>query len=194
MLDLSTIFASFPVLETERCLLREITLDNLDDLFRLLSNPDVSRYLGRHPLTSLDEVIKRIHVCQTTFQEHTGVHWAITSREQGQVIGTCVLWKIDTVHCRGELGYILTPEWWGQGIIPEVSSAIMSFGFTQMGLHSIEAHIDPANTGSRRVLEKLGFVQEGHFHENFYNPVTETFVDTAVFSLLKSAWMSRKDA
>ena len=47
MLDLSTIFASFPLLETERCLLREITLDDLDDLFRILSNPDVSRYLGQ---------------------------------------------------------------------------------------------------------------------------------------------------
>jgi ribosomal-protein-alanine N-acetyltransferase len=60
-----------------------------------------------------------------------------------------------------------------------------------MGLHSVEAQIHPANSGSRRVLEKLGFVQEGYFRENFYDPVEAGFTDTAVFSLLSAAWTRR---
>lgn len=193
MLDTATIFKVFPVLETKRCLLREVSDDDAEALFRILSSPDVSRYLGRHPLTTHEEVMLRINTYRKTFEEKTGITWMIVDRTQGQLIGTCVLWHLDAAHHRAELGYILASEYWGQGIIPEVAEAVVSFGFTQIGLHSMEAHIAPANAGSRRVLEKLGFVQEGYFRENFYSPVTEGFEDTAVFSLLKSTWMSRSD-
>jgi [ribosomal protein S5]-alanine N-acetyltransferase len=57
-----------------------------------------------------------------------------------------------------------------------------------MGLHSVEAVIDPANAGSRRVLEKLGFVQEGYFRESYYESHMGRFTDSAVFSLLRSDW------
>jgi ribosomal-protein-alanine N-acetyltransferase len=70
----------------------------------------------------------------------------------------------------------------------EAVDAVLTFGFGTMGLHSVEAQIHPANHGSRRVLEKLGFVQEGYFHENYYDPVEASFTDTAVFSLLKAIW------
>jgi ribosomal-protein-alanine N-acetyltransferase len=73
----------------------------------------------------------------------------------------------------------------------EALGAMLDFGFTRMGLHSVEAHIHPANSGSRRVLEKLGFTQEGYFRENYYDPVEARFTDTAVYSLLKVIWMSR---
>jgi ribosomal-protein-alanine N-acetyltransferase len=55
-------------------------------------------------------------------------------------------------------------------------------------LHSVEAQIHPANIGSRRVLEKLGFVQEGYFRENYYEPAESQFTDTVVFSLLQRDW------
>ena len=75
----------------------------------------------------------------------------------------------------------------------EALGALLDFAFTRMGLHSVEAQIHPANSGSRRVLEKLGFVQEGYFRENFYDPVEAQFTDTAVYSLLKEIWMRRAD-
>jgi [ribosomal protein S5]-alanine N-acetyltransferase len=194
MLDLTTVFTTFPLLETERCQLRDVSNDDADALFRILSSPDVSRYLGRHPISTMDEVMLRVNTYRKTFTDQTGIAWMITDRTHGELIGTCVLWKLDAKHHRAELGYILSPEWWGKGIIPEVASAVLAYGFNQMGLHSAEAQIAPANNASRRVLEKLGFVQEGYFRENFYNPVTEGFEDTAVFSLLKSSWMNSASA
>ncbi len=77
--------------------------------------------------------------------------------------------------------------------MPEAVSTMLTFGFTMMGLHSVEAQMAPENTASRRVLEKLGFVQEGYFRENYYDVRTARFTDTAVFSLLKANWMSRMD-
>lgn len=191
MLDMSVVFASFPMLVTERCVLRPVTLEDVPAIFRMMNDPQVNRYLGRKPMASLDEAVKRVNMFQATFQEQTGIPWGITLRDGGQLIGTCVFWNLNKPHYRAELGYILAPEWWGQGLVSEVVRAVLAFGFTTMGLHSVEAQMDPDNTASRRVLEKIGFVQEGYFRENFYDPVKERFTDTAVLSLLKSTWQSR---
>ena len=191
MLDLTEAFATFPTLETGRFLLRAVTLDDVDDIFRIMSDLRVTRYFGALPMTALDPAQQRVEAIQTAFQEHAGVRWAIANRANGQLIGTGGFWRLINSHYRAEIGYELAPEWWGQGVMTEALGAMLSFGFTRLELHSVEAQIHPDNRGSRRVLEKLGFVQEGYFHENFYDPVEAQFTDTAVFSLLCAAWMRR---
>jgi ribosomal-protein-alanine N-acetyltransferase len=194
MLDLTRAFAVFPVLETERLVLRAVTPGDTAAVFRNMSDPRVVRYFGVAPMTSIDEAAQRIDSFTTAFQEHAGVRWAITYRDTGAFMGSCGFWRLIKPHFRAELGYELAPEYWGQGIVPEAVEAILQFGFTTMQLHSVEAHIDPDNTGSRRVLEKLGFVQEGYFRENYYTAAADRFTDTAVFSLLKTTWLNRTRA
>lgn len=191
MLDLSHVFTTFPALETERCILRAITPDDAAAIFRIMSDPQVTRYLGRQPMTSMEEAVQRTRMYRTTFEEQAGIPWAVASRAHGQVMGTCVFWNLNRAHFRAEVGYILGSDWWGQGLIPEAVSAMLTFGFTTMGLHSVEAQLAPENMASRRVLEKLGFAQEAHFRENYYDPVEQRFTDTAVYSLLKFTWMNR---
>lgn len=191
MLDLTTAFATFPVLETERLMLRAITDEDAADIFRIMGDPQVTRYFGRQPMTSLDEAVQQVQGVRTAFQEQSGVRWAIVSRADRQFLGTCGFWRLIKPHDRAEIGYELAREWWGQGVMTEAVGAALTFGFTRMGLHSVEAQIHPANSGSRRVLEKLGFEQEGYFRENYYDVVEAGFTDTAVFSLLKAAWLSR---
>lgn len=191
MLDLTPVFATFPTLETERYMLRAVTLEDAPDIFHILSDPRVMRYLARQPMTSLEEAVQRVQSHHTTFQNQEGIIWGVASREGGQLIGTCVFWHLNKEHFRAEVGYILGAEWWGQGVMTEAVSAVLTFGFTTMGLHSVEAQLDPENDASRRLLEKLGFVQEGYFRENYYDPIEKKFTDTAVFSLLKPTWMNR---
>ena len=193
MLDLTAAFAAFPVIETERFLLRAVTLDDVADIFRIMSDLRVTRYFGALPMTALGQAQQRVEAIQTAFQEYAGVRWAIANRANGQLIGTGGFWRLIKPHYRAEIGYELAPEWWGQGVMTEALGAMLGFGFTHMGLHSVEAQIHPDNHGSRRVLEKLGFVQEGYFHENYYDPVEAGFTDTAVFSLLRTAWMGPRD-
>jgi ribosomal-protein-alanine N-acetyltransferase len=191
MLDLTTAFANFPILETERLVLRAVRSADAVAIFRIMRDRQVIRYFGQLPMNSLYEAVQRVERIQAAFHEQSGVRWAITHRKSAQFLGTCGFWRVVKSHYRAEIGYELAPEWWGHGIMPEALSAMLAFGFVRMGLHSVEAQIHPANTGSRRVLEKLGFVQEGYFHENFYDPVEVQFTDTAVFSLLKATWMRR---
>ena len=194
MLDLTSAFAAFPVLETERFTLREITLDDAADTFRIMGDPRVTRYFGASAMTSIDEAVARVNAIRSAFAEREGLRWAITRRADGQFIGSCAFWRLIKPHFRAEIGYELAPEFWGQGVMPEALSAVLAFGFTTLGLHSVEAHIHPANSGSRRVLEKLGFVQEGYFRENYYEPAEDRFSDTGVFSLLRATWRERMSA
>jgi ribosomal-protein-alanine N-acetyltransferase len=188
MLDVSAAFAAFPVLETERLLLRAMTADDAAATYRILSDPRVTRYFGSPPMAEPAAAVERIERIHAAFADQSGVRWAIAPRQGGAMIGSGGFWRIDKRHFRAEIGYELDPERWGQGLMPEALRAMLDFGFTNMGLHSLEANIDPANHGSRRVLEKLGFVQEGYFRENYWLEAEERFSDSAIFSLLASDW------
>lgn len=191
MPELKPVFATFPVLETERCVLRAIEPSDASAIFDLFGNPEVNRYLGRHPMKALDEAAQRVALFRRNFDEQTGIVWGITLRGQPGLIGNCLLWNLVKAHFRAELGYSLQPQWWGQGLMTEVVTALVGFAFNDMGLHSLEAVIDPNNQASRRVLEKQGFAQEGYFHEDYYDPVSQQFTDTAIFSLLYKNWTMR---
>jgi ribosomal-protein-alanine N-acetyltransferase len=183
-----TVFDVFPVLETERLILREITPDDAEDIYRIFADPAVIRYWGAAPMGSIGEAQGKIAGITAAFREREGIRWAITRKGDNRLIGSCGHWRLVKQHFRSEIGYELAPEHWGQGVMPEAVGALLRFGFERMGLHSVEAQIEPNNQGSRRVLEKLGFVQEGYFRENFY--FDGTFTDTAVFSLLKADWLT----
>ncbi|MBK9288895.1 MAG: GNAT family N-acetyltransferase [Flavobacteriales bacterium] len=91
--------------------------------------------------------------------------------------------KLD--HHRGEIGYMLSPDHWGKGLMSEALNAAVACGFDRFHFHSIEAVTDPRNTRSRTLLERNGFALEGLFKENYF--WNGEFQDSAVYSLLASA-------
>lgn len=184
MLDCRAAFAAFPVLETERLRLRAVTLGDAPAIFQIMGDPRVIRYFGCLPMPTLEDALERARGFAADFRDQAGIRWAIVLRNSGRFVGTCGYWRLIKAHWRAEIGYELAPEYWGQGIMTEALTSVLRFGFGVLGLHSIEAQIHPSNIGSRRVLEKLGFVQEGYFHQNYYDLVEARFTDTAVFSLL----------
>ena len=194
MLDLSVTLAEFPVLETKRLVLRQVTAGDTDAIFRMMADERVTRYLGRAPFATRDEAVRRVQMFDDEFQSRSGLAWAVTQRADGQFSGICRYTHFYTFHARAEIGYLLSPQWWGQGVMPEAVSAAVGFGFERLGLHSVQADIDPANAQSRRLLEKLGFVQEALFRESFYIPHEGRFSDSAVFSVLQSTWADRAKA
>jgi RimJ/RimL family protein N-acetyltransferase len=84
---------------------------------------------------------------------------------------------------RCEIGYALASKHWGQGYATEALEALLDHGFRALGLNRVEADIDPHNVGSARVLEKLGFRQEGYMPERWI--VHGEPADTAFYGLLR---------
>ena len=107
MLDLSDAFATFPVLETERLILRAMTPEDAEDMFPIYSDPEVMRFWGMEPFSELDHVRLRIEHSAKLFRERTGIRWAITRKGEGRVVGTCGHRRIIHEHYRSEVGYEL---------------------------------------------------------------------------------------
>jgi ribosomal-protein-alanine N-acetyltransferase len=176
-------FDPFPVLETPRLILREITPGDAPALFKLRSDAGVMEFLSRPRMTSVGEAHSLIQKMLDSRLSNTGIAWAITLKGNSAMIGTVGFWRIDKENYRAEIGYILDRDHWRKGIMSEAFSVMFPYGFRQMNLHSVEANVHVGNKPSALLLGKHGFVQEAHFKENFY--FDGRFEDSLIFCLLE---------
>lgn len=173
----------FQTLRTPRLVLRRITAADAPSLLALRSNESVLRYLDREPTRTLEETHALIAKIDATLEENEGIMWGLARPdEEARLLGNCGLWKLTPEHHRGEIGYMLDPDCWGQGLMTEAIAVVCRHGFEQLHLHSIEATVNPKNAASIRALERQGFVREAYFRENYY--WRGQFLDSAVYSLL----------
>jgi ribosomal-protein-alanine N-acetyltransferase len=177
-------FSPFPVLTTEHLILRQVSQDDVNEIFFLRSDERVLEYLSKDPATSIEDASLFIKKINDLENNNDGITWAITLKDEGKLTGTICYWNITKEHYRAELGYALHPEFHGKGIMQEALSEILRYGFTIMKLHSVEARVDPMNEPSIKLLERNNFIREGLFKEDyFYNG---KFLDTAVYSIISN--------
>jgi ribosomal-protein-alanine N-acetyltransferase len=178
-------FSPFPVLTTERLVLKQITPADAPALFALRSDPSVMRYLDRPVAKTVSEAESLIRLITDTLEKNDAITWGIFLKEGSALQGTIGFWQIQKEHYRAEIGYMLHPSLQGKGLMSEAMAAVLTYGFRTMQLHSVEANVNPGNKPSIALLQRHGFVQEAYFKENyFYNG---QFVDSAIFSLLSPA-------
>ena len=173
-----------PQLTTDRLVLRAMRAKDAVDIFTLRSDPEVMRYMDTEPFATLKEAREWIRTYRSRFHKKQGIVWALALKGTERQVGYAGFWRLMPDHFRAEIAYALRPEFWGKGLMQEAVRQVIAFGFSEMGLHSIEAAINPGNVKSRQLLEKMHFRQEAHFRENFY--FDGRFLDTIIFSLLKS--------
>ncbi|WP_102274144.1 GNAT family N-acetyltransferase [Cytobacillus massiliigabonensis] len=182
-MGIETAFLEFPLLETDRLLLREIYLYDAPNMFSYFSKDEVTKYYDLESFTSEKEAEDLIRRFQQRYSERKQIRWAITLRDNSdQLIGTCGFHAIEEEHYKAEIGYELHPDFWGQGIMTEVIEAVIQYGFKSMQLNRIEAFYDPRNGSSGRVLEKNGFEFEGILKKRYFEK--GKFVDAAVSAIL----------
>ncbi len=177
-------FTPFPELKTERLLLRRVTMEDAPEIFFLRSDAAVLQFLSKEPAATIKEAKDFITRINNDIDNNDGILWAIVLKEgSGKAIGSICYWRLSKEHYRAELGYVLDPNFWRRGIMKEAILKVLKYGFSGMGLHSIEARISPANIASAAVLEATGFIREAYFKEDFF--YRGKFEDTAVYSRLQ---------
>ncbi len=183
--DEATQVNDFPLLETDRLHLRQITSADAPALFKLRTNPTLMAHMDVPMMTSERQALESINTLNRKFIEHTIPFWGISLVEDSQqnMIGYIGYTKYLKAHKRAEIGYALDPAHWRKGIISESMQAILQYGFHEMELHSVEANVSPENSASIKVLEKFNFKKEALFKENWY--FNGKFIDSAIYSLLK---------
>lgn len=173
-------FRTFPVLKTKRLLLRQIIPSDAHDLFLLRSHEATNLYLDRDLPQSVEEMDKFIAAISETYTNNNGITWAITLANENRLIGTAGFWRIDKTNHRAEIGYMLHPDHWRKGIITEALEAVLDHGFGELKFHSVEANLNPENVASRKTIEKMGFVKEAYFKENYH--YNGNFLDSLIYS------------
>jgi ribosomal-protein-alanine N-acetyltransferase len=174
----------FQELTTQRCRLRQITLEDTNDILEINSDPEVMRYLDRESLRSPKEAEFIINMINEDIKRNAGIWWGITLHNDNKVIGMIGFWRMIAIHHRAEIGFMLLPAYWNTGLMSEAIQAVVDHGFNQINLHSIEANVNPKNLAAQKLLQKNGFVQEGYFRENYY--FDGKFIDSVTFSLIKT--------
>lgn len=150
----------FPQLDTERFILGPVEESDAPYLFEGLSDPIAVPYYGIY-FTSLDDTKAQLQWYAKNWKEGTGIHWKISSKEEGDFIGVISVYNYKPEHNKAELGYWILPRFWRQGIATEVIAPVVRFWQRERGLHRLEAFIEEGNEASVRLLRKSGFSFEG---------------------------------
>ncbi|MGH8779473.1 GNAT family N-acetyltransferase [Paraburkholderia sp.] len=175
-----------PTLHTARLLLRAFTKADTDAVFALQSNPRVLRYWDASPWKTRAQAERFIESCRQIEQEGSGARLAIERAADGVFIGWCSLGRWDSNYRSAKMGYCLDEVAWHQGFATEAAGAVLQWAFDTLDLNRVQAETDTRNTGSSRVLEKLGFVREGTLREDCI--VDGEISDSWVYGLLRREW------
>ena len=183
---METVFDEFPVLQTERLVLRAVLPADLLNMYAIFSDEAVTRYYGLETFTAVEEAAQRIAAIRQNYQKRRSIRWAISRHGEDALIGTVGLMNLRPKFYNAAVGYELAPSYWRQGLMTEALTAVIEFSFFVMALNRIEAFVVPENAPSIRLLQKMGFINEGLMRE--YGYWRRAFHDLCLFSLLKRDW------
>jgi hypothetical protein len=179
-------FHRLPVISTDRLTLREMTSADTDALFEIYSDPEVMRYWSSPPLRERSEAEALLQRIQQSVHDGNACAWGIERTSDNRFMGTCTIHHIDSGNRRAEIGYALGSAYQKQGYMREALTAVFDYAFHVMNLHRMEADIDPRNTASARILERLGFQKEGYLRERWI--VNGEISDSTLYGLLTKEW------
>ncbi|HIW06370.1 MAG TPA: GNAT family N-acetyltransferase [Candidatus Ignatzschineria merdigallinarum] len=178
---------NIPKLETARLLLRPLVLDDALRIFHNFSQDCVTEFYDLSTFTKMEEAIDLINNWNQRTANGEGLRWAITYKETPELlIGTCGFHNFSKENNRAEIGYELSPEEWGKGVMTEAIREMIAYGFETLELHRIEAFIDPLNHASRKLLQKDGMKTEGVLRDYFFEK--GRFVDAEMLSILRTEY------
>lgn len=173
-------FSSFLELKTKQFYLRQLTADDATEIFYLRSDENVNKYLDRTRAKSLNDAEQFILTVNNSIKENKVLYWGIVPMDKDKLIGTICFWNFSDDYYSAEIGFELMPGYQGKGIMQEVLSEVINFGFHQLKLKTILGVVDPDNSRSVKILKKNNFVLK-----NNYNSDETDITGMAIYELRK---------
>lgn len=144
-------------IETERLVMREFNVEDVDAVFEFGRSAEVGRYTMDRIIRSKDEAREIIEdIWLPEYRRYGYARYALVHKADQRVIGFCGL-KYEPSLGAPDLGYRMLPEYWGQGLGREAAAAALHYGQNTLGLDAIMAEVVVENEASRRILIGLGF-------------------------------------
>lgn len=162
------VFKDPPELSSTRLIYKKILPENSADMYEYSRLPEVTRYLLWTPHVSITQTERYIKLLQKKYDSGAFWDFGLTHRESGKFIGTCGITSFDEKDNSIEIGYVLSPSFWGKGYATEAAQTVMKFCFESFGVEKICAKFMEGNNASMRVMAKLGMTLEGIYRNSMF--------------------------
>ena len=176
---------------TDRTVLRLLTADDVDDVLAYRSRRDVCRYLTFAPMgrEDVEGFIEEWSEGATVAADHDGI--VVGVEHEGRIVGDLKLAVGLLENAQGEIGWVFHPDVRGQGLATEAAVSLIDAAFDELHLHRVWAQLDPRNTASWRLCERLGMRREALLREESW--FKGEWGDLAIYGLLGSEWESHRE-
>jgi ribosomal-protein-alanine N-acetyltransferase len=154
----------FPIIKTEKLLLRQFVENDLENVFKGLSHPEIIKYYGVS-FQTLEATKEQMTFFADLEKKGTGIWWAVCSADNMIFYGAGGLSSLNKEHKKAEIGFWLISEFWGNGIMKEAMPLICNYGFDNLELHRIEGFVESENKNCKNAMAKLDFQHEGRMKE-----------------------------
>lgn len=182
-----SVFSDLPKLETERLLLRRLSMRDSNDVFEYASRPEVAEFVTWEHHRSISDSMVFIRSILNQYDEGVPSPWGIVLKQNTKLIGTGGFHNWSTGSKRAEIGYAISSAYWNLGYMTEALMEMIKFGFEVMQLNRIEAVCKTMNTASERVMQKCGMKFEGILRQHMF--VKGTYHDLKMYSILKDEFV-----
>ena len=186
-MNLDQLFSSIPTFETDRLRLRAITEADWEGINEIYSDPDVGRYNCWVGTDGEADAKAKIAGFDADYANRLRARWGICLKETDELIGDCAFVVLDNRCDKAEIGYNLVKAQWQLGYTAEALRPMLEYGFDQIGMNRIEALVQHENIASRKLLEKLHFIEEATVRRG--GKVNGEYRDMLLISLLKSEYL-----
>ena len=153
-------FSPFPILKTDRLILRRTTIEDENEIFFLRSDENINKYVDRRPPNSLADARNHIDKLNDGIDNNESIFWGITFLNNPSIIGTICLWNISKENYTAEVGYDLMPGFQGRGIMKEAFSKVATYGLETLKLKRLTGWVHHENSRSIALLDKFNFVRD----------------------------------
>jgi [ribosomal protein S5]-alanine N-acetyltransferase len=152
-------FTPFPMLTTERLMLRQLSANDQQNIFALRSNVEIIRYLDRPIARSIEDAMNFINKINENIKNDHSVYWVITLTKTRTFVGTICLFDFSNGKSSCEIGYELMTEFQGRGIMKEAAEEVINYAFATLQFQKIVAFTHGDNQRSNKLLSKLNFIK-----------------------------------
>jgi len=169
-------FTPFPNLKTERLTLRQLSINDQQDIFALRSDPEINKYLERQPSKTIEDAISFINKIAENIKNNNSLYWVITLTRTRSFVGTICLFNFSNEKNSCEIGYELMTKFQGQGIMKEAMGLVIDYVFQTLKFENIVAFTHHHNQNSTKLLTKFNFIKSSETDKE--NPDLDIFTLT----------------
>jgi ribosomal-protein-alanine N-acetyltransferase len=152
-------FNPFPILTTAKLTIRQLVINDEQEIFTLRSDSEINKYLDRKLSNSINDARNFINKVNENVNKNESLYWAITLSDRNILVGTICLFGLSDENDKCEIGYELLTNFQKQGIMKEALEKVIDYAFNTIKVQKIEAFFHRDNLSSIRLLDKFSFKQ-----------------------------------